>query len=650
MTTNPPQTAADPKPSCRDPYRPFRPRWLTGATVAFVLVYWYFAFVVENIDPYEPVRWLNFIWDRVVSLLPFIPPLEISSPLVRAILNFLSPLVLAHLLVPILIGSLMGTRTAVFFLKQFYNFASTKEAREFLNRLKLAKRKRQTFRPQLQRLGLYGGSIVMFFAMMAVFVAIVDYAQPPVNNQRELFFRVLIFFLGVLWLLFIVLSLSIAQEYLDKRSPQGGSRLMRLAASARQRFILFGIITTILILFPSAWMFLFYILARSGVVTPEELIAGLVFIGLVTLITFLILFFLRPKRPLPVPVKPEELGKMRQEHALLRIGGPGRVLIQEPYYATVTESNGRFCRILGPGIQDLGAYEYIHSMLDLRQHEREGSKEFLTRDGIKVRINVGVTFRIASNDRLLDNPVLLDTIDPDVNHATRPTSQNLYPYGEIAARRAAYTKTVLDRDANTVNDWHALPLILTQTRVRRALQELRYDELFAPDDPTRQPHPALRSQVIQSARVTLRRFGVHIIDVRLGAIAPVADDVTNQHIGSWQAFWRKQAQITLAQGEAQAIEEIALARREAERVMLQAIIEAVQQAEQEQGSEVTRSIVALRVVETLDRMARRSERFAYPAGHTLIHQLENLQAALQNEVHAGGNQNPDAVPPPQVNL
>ena len=84
--------------------------------------------------------------------------------------------------------------------------------------------------------------------------------------------------------------------------------------------------------------------------------------------------------------------------------------------------------------------------------------------------------------------------------------------------------------------------------------------------------------------------------------------------------------------------------------MLQAIIEAVQQAEQEHGSDVTRNIVALRVIETLDRMARRSERFGYPAGHNLIHQLERLQSELTNEAQNGNGQNPDAVPPPQVNL
>ena len=641
MTTPSPAPSAPTKPSCADPYRPYHPWWLNIATISFFLVYWIFGLVVENIDPSEPVGWVIFITSR----LPGLASIQVTSPIARLVLHLISPKVLVHLLIPYLIGVLLAERTANVFLHQFYNFSSPAEARRFLERLKVAARHRQMFRPMGYMLLVYPLLIILFFVIITIFLTIVHFLQPGMVSLRLRYLRWTILLFMVLWLLLYALCLSLVMDY-SRRTDIANRRWARLLAN---RLIATAVVTAIFLLFPLFWLAVFFLFLAILAIDAWIVFWILVLFAMTFLITYGIIIVILPARPMPVRVTPEELDVLRQEQALLRVGGPGRVYLPSLFHATITEFNGRFCRVLKPGLNDLGAYEYIHSMVDLRQQERERSREFLTKDGIQIKINVGVIFRVASNDNLLRNPVLLDTDVANINAATRPTSQNLYPYGDIAVRRAAYTKTVLNRDGSQVNSWHALPWVLTQARVRKAVQELRYDELFAPDDPDRQPHPALRRQVTQAARVALRRFGIHLIDVRLGPITPV-ESVTGQHIESWQAFWKKQERITQAQGEAQVIEEIALARREAERVMLQAIIEAVQQAEQEHGSDVTRNIVALRVIETLDRMARRSERFGYPAGHNLIHQLERLQSELTNEAQNGNGQNPDAVPPPQVNL
>lgn len=641
MTPLSPNNTPPTKPSCADPYRPYRPWWLHFALVSFFLVYWVFSLVIESIDPSEPVSWLIFITSRLPGLETF----QIVSPIARWILHVISPRVLLHLFIPFIIGFLMAERTAGAFLRQFYNFSSTADALKFLGRLKVAAHPRQIFRPMGYLLLVVPLLIVLFFAIIVIFLTIVYFFQPGMIGLRIRYLQWTIILFVVLWLLLYLLCLSLVMDY-SRRTNAGAGRWARLLAN---RIAAVATVTAVFIVFPLFWLATFFLFLAILAIDAWLVFWVLVLFAVIFLVTYGIIIMILPARPVPVLVTPEELDTLRREHALLRVGGPGRVFLQSLNHATITEFNGRFCRVLKPGLNDLGAYEYIHSMVDLRQQERERSREFLTKDGIQIKINVGVIFRVASNDNLLRNPVLLDTDVANINAATRPTNSNLYPYGNIAVRRAAYTKTVLKKDGSQVNSWHALPWVLTQARVRKAVQELRYDELFAPDDPDRQPHPALRRQVTQATRVTLRRFGVHLIDVRLGPITPL-ESVTGQHIESWQAFWKKQERITQAQGEAQVIEETALARREAERVMLQAIIEAVQQAEQEHGSDVTRSIVALRVVETLDRMARRSERFGYPAGHTLIHQLENLQAALHDEVQAGGDQNANAAPPPTINL
>ena len=631
--------------SSHETYRPFRPSWLGVAIALYIVLYWFFGVLVQNINLLGPVTWISYL--NQLFLTPFLP--EPTSPILRFIFNLLNPLIWVHMLGPLLIGRFLARRTTEDFLRQFHAFATRQQAAGFLGRLQTASKRgpitaskgksRQSISSMPSLLLM---PAVVFFGMLAVFVVIVEITKPPVASTAQVNYIFLVAFLIALWIVLITLSLAITRDYLV-RTGSGTGRLARLAG---QRLFVYALIILVLVIFPALWMLAMLGLLRTDLVTAQQMFLFLTFAILATTITAVILLFLMPKAGAPLKVTREEFEQLRSEHPALRVGGPGTVFIAGSHQAAVTELNGRFSRVIGPGMQQLGAYEYIHSIQDLRQHEREGKARFVTRDGLQVEITMAVTFRIASNDAVLDESLREETVSFSPNTVTRPTTAALFPYGLEAVKMASYAKTVLDHQGSKVNEWYQLPLIFAKSQLNRHISELRYDELFAPDQPERQPHPDLASSVLRETQIALRRgqTGIHLLNVRLGAVVAIEPEITREHISTWRAFWEKQDRVRAAQGDAQAITGAADARREAEQMLFRTIISGINATEQKYGGDLTRQIVALRVVETLGRMASQSQRYGAPAGTALLHQLSELQDTLRGEVAVSNSE--QNTPPP----
>ncbi len=619
--------------SCRDPYRPYRLPWWAAALALYVIVYWFFGVLVQNVNLLGPVSWIE--WINARSLVPLLP--QPASPFFRLIINLFNPLVLLHIAGPLMVGLYFAGQTATGFMKEFYGFATQKQAAGFLGRLRAAERQGSSAAaaPTTSRAPagpmrfLILAAPIAFFGMLALFVAIVEITQPPITSTAQLYYIFLIIFLLVLWVTFIYLSVSITNDYLQ-RQQHGTGRMARLAG---QRLLVYGVLAIVLVAFPALWMAVIYFMLRSGAATAELLFGFLLFIFVATTLTIVVLQLMAPKTYPPVRVTREDFEKLRNENAWLRVGGPGSILVGGGFLAAVTESNGRFCRVLGSGAQRLGAYEYIHSLLDLRQHEREGRQSFVTRDGLQVAMNVAVTFRIASNDAVLESPPAATMPSAQGDNVTRPTTTALFPYGPDAVKMAAYVKTVLDDEGKQINDWQQLPLIIAQGELGKRISALRYDELFAPDQPDQQPHPELLAEVLHAAQFALQRgrTGIHLLNLRLGPVLAVDARMTGEHIMTWRAFWEKQGRVREAQSEARAITEMAEARREAEQMIVSAIIEGIEEAQEQYGEEVTRRIVALRIVDTLGRLANVSQQISAPARAALIQQLEELRDSIDAE-------------------
>jgi regulator of protease activity HflC (stomatin/prohibitin superfamily) len=294
-----------------------------------------------------------------------------------------------------------------------------------------------------------------------------------------------------------------------------------------------------------------------------------------------------------VTLKRVELAELKQQYSLLRVGGPGELKIGESD-VVVTERNGRFYRVLGPGKQRLHKLEYVRTVLDLRQQERSQDQvSLVTQDGIEVRVDVSVIFRL----RLRDD---------DSAEIPRPTPDTPYPYGEAAVRKAAYAEMVLDNGKMTT--WEDRPLRAAIGALRQFVAETPLDMLIFPEltlagGQTRRPHETLRKTAQARADTSLRKVGIQLLDVKLGRLE-TESQVTEQRIRYWQSYWDRQALLGAADGEASALREVALARAEAEAIMLRAIVEGLEdEDDQMRGDKTRQEVVALRLVGALERMA-----------------------------------------------
>ncbi len=308
----------------------------------------------------------------------------------------------------------------------------------------------------------------------------------------------------------------------------------------------------------------------------------------------------------PLPVSSKTLAEARETSELLRVGGPGRIAVMAGDVA-VTELNGRFHRILGPGAHMLDRLEYVRAILDLRQQERTATAvPLVTMDGIEIKADITITFRLEMGEEL-------------------PGKSNPYPYDEEAVRQAAYNETILAD--GTISTWDNAPLNSVKTNLAKIIANYRLDDLLH----TRQaddPFLAIRNELVHQARPFLFNQGIELLSLHISRL-DLPSDVSEQYIQYWQTHGETQIRLQQAEGEAMALEEMEIARAEAEMTMIQAIVEGVQRARRISNTNNMHEIIALRLVEALEKMAKQSQQSA-ALPMSLLPQIDEMRRLLKS--------------------
>lgn len=310
-------------------------------------------------------------------------------------------------------------------------------------------------------------------------------------------------------------------------------------------------------------------------------------------------------------IQRDNLDKERKKNPLLLVGGPGRIIVGHGD-AVITEFNGRFMRILGPGSHTLDRFEYPVALVDVRPHEREKEEvKVVTSDGINVSTSIGVSFQIDPGDGV-------------------PRQKEPFPFNEESVRQAAYGQTNLAD--GKVDTWESLPLIIAEGQLGEVVSQTRLDELVDPEDSELRMHDKLKKTMESRARSTMRRFGVLVRSARLGRLG-LPDEVRDQRLEYWGSYWELEEDLRRKAGEAVArdIEEMAIAQAEA--LMLQALAEGLQRAKSTDQDFEPKAIVALRLVEALEKMAQQTQTVA-PLPEGLQSTLLSLHRQLQPESDA----------------
>jgi regulator of protease activity HflC (stomatin/prohibitin superfamily) len=311
------------------------------------------------------------------------------------------------------------------------------------------------------------------------------------------------------------------------------------------------------------------------------------------------------------PVRPGQFDADREAVAIFRVGGPGKLSIPAGN-AIVTEVNGRFSRVLGPGSQRLGAFEYPYSLVDVRPHERQmDDARMVTADGIEVSAKLDVTFQIDRGGR-------------------EPSRDEPFPFEPDAVRLAAYAQTN-GQDGHLVR-WEALPLSVAAGELRKVVADYRLDELVLGDELGPTSFGLVQAEVERRTRARARDFGVDVRSVRLGRLR-LPEQVTRQHIEYWRALWQTRQRVSRANREAAVLEATAVARAEGEAILIQAIAEGLHRLKRSGSRVKAREIAAIRFIEALERVAQRSEEVT-PLPDDLIPTLHELRRQLLTEGRA----------------
>lgn len=306
-----------------------------------------------------------------------------------------------------------------------------------------------------------------------------------------------------------------------------------------------------------------------------------------------------------VKVRREQFEVDRRQNPLLNIGGPGFIAVS-PGDAVVTEHNGRFRRVLGPGVHALDRFEYVSGVADLRPQERKSDGATMTTsDGIELSVEVSVKFQIISGEE-------------------KPSKRQPYPYEDGAVRKAAYA--VMNVGDGKLESWESLVLGFTLRKLRDIIAEVTLDDIVFSNEPGIHVHQRLEAETRRRTQPVAREYGVEVTETRLGRLELPAS-VNDQHIEYWRSYWDGQRMIRAAEGKAKEIEDSEAARAEAEAIMIQAIAEGLQRVQRTGKDVKSKEIIALRFIEAMESLAHQSEQ-VLPLPQRLLPTLSDLRQQL----------------------
>ncbi|HEY1410437.1 MAG TPA: SPFH domain-containing protein [Promineifilum sp.] len=322
----------------------------------------------------------------------------------------------------------------------------------------------------------------------------------------------------------------------------------------------------------------------------------------------------------PYTVMPQSLDEDRERSVLLRVGGPFRIHIRNGF-AAVTESNARFLRVLPPGVHDLGRFEYLMSVVDIQPQEKSAKDvSMLTQEGIPVKADVGLSFQI----------------DPGENVMSR---KQPYPFNPDAVRKAAYSGSV--GASGKASPWVEAPLGKAIGALSGLVSKTSLDELLAAEAP-RDAHHLIREAVVRKVWDSLPDEGIKPLRLQIGRLTP-PPEATKQYADYWLAKRRKEDTLAIANGRAPLIHEAESARAGAELSMLQAFVQGIRDAKQESGPSLAGYLMALRMLEALQKMFEQSTESLKSVGGDTIELQEEI-TALDDKLADLGNQ--VKLPPP----
>lgn len=270
--------------------------------------------------------------------------------------------------------------------------------------------------------------------------------------------------------------------------------------------------------------------------------------------------------------------------------GPGIVLTGCDHTAVISDGI-KIKEVVDPGLTFIQPPDVIAEVIDLRFQNRSLEVEALTKDGIRVKAPVSVSFRINAGD---------DWPRSDASFPFRKSAV----FEAVRAQPIEHSRSQSDGkviETKQKRTWDQIVGIVAARAIRRVIGNYTFDELYALYDLQKNPRPEIVQELRQQLRGELGALGIQVVGGGVGNLQPVDDTLVQQRIDNWQAELARQVTVELGKGEAEYIRMIESARALAQAEMIRTISEGFEHAGSVDATIAT-EVIALRFVETLDEM------------------------------------------------
>ncbi len=272
------------------------------------------------------------------------------------------------------------------------------------------------------------------------------------------------------------------------------------------------------------------------------------------------------------------------------LGGPGLLITGPDHAAAITTTLG-FVGIKGPGLILMSKFQRVLDIIDLHQQQRAFPVTATTKDGIEVRLTGFGPFQVSTGQQT-------------------PTIGKPWPffqkdaYAAVFGRPVEQLRTCLSSGAiveeRTHREWHELYQILSTPILQEIIAEYNFDELFALDEPDRDPRGEISSKYQPSFQAALEKYGIQLIGAGIGNLEPVSEEVKEQQIQNWQHHWLTHAltQTGIAEAEAELI--LGQAHAQAEHDLIEKVGSALKQVSRDKTPAVAKDTLAVLLLQALE--------------------------------------------------
>ncbi len=290
-------------------------------------------------------------------------------------------------------------------------------------------------------------------------------------------------------------------------------------------------------------------------------------------------------------LRPEERLKERvpgDPYSRLALG-PGLVLTDANHAVAISDGI-KFKGAYGPGVVFTGYADRVR-VIDLRPQSFAFPVEALTKDGIKVKVGVVVTFKIDARGR---QPSLGEPL---------PYRKNAVFKAMHAAEKVEHIGKGQTPERMKQRKWFELPPQIGERVLQDIISRYNFDDLYGPHQPGGDPpRKAINDKFVEKLTPQLEPLGIQLLVGGISDIEPADSEVYVERVRAWQAEWSRKVALTQAEGRAEWLRQVERARAEAQAELILSLgrqLEELSAAKAEIGPEDTLNLL----VSVLDGLA-----------------------------------------------